>query len=258
MTHPRQATSQIRWDADVNRQLSAMLRAFAPSYASMHTFSTGVINPAACLSSPGLCRGPSNIRPFVASQISRLGQAMPPNEQAKSSLASRIIAESQHTAGCERLLIFCYVNPGLAGHGAQAHEISQALSYAVASRRALVIDDSCAWDLHPTADSWNSTHRPGERRGSEGGRFWKTYMLPVSSCGLPEGQIRHRPPLAKNVGDGESEEGGGHEAPVVLWDSTSAQVKQKKPHRLKHLVEQRYERRWHDASPHCHLTACTA
>jgi hypothetical protein len=164
---------------------------------------------------------------------------MPPNEKAKSLLASRIIQESQHAAGCERLLIFCYVNPGLAGHGAQAHEISQALSYAVASRRALVIDDSCAWDLHPTADGRNeSTHRAGETQGSDGGRFWKTYMLPVSSCGLPEGQIRHRPPLAKDAGDGESDKGGGHEAPALLWDSTSAQVWQEKQNKFQHSEQE--------------------
>lgn len=164
----------------------------------------GVINPAVCLGTARLCQGPSvAMRSFEPSQDSRRGVVMSPEEHAHSSLASSLICINQNpVSGCaaQNLLVYCYVNPGLAGHGAQAHSMAEALSYAVASNRSLVVDDACPWDLHPA--------------GGKG--FWETYMQPLSVCSCPTNAARMRPGTAGQASP------KGLLPDVLMWDTDAA------------------------------------
>eukprot|EP00961_Rhodomonas_salina_P075518 1013423-Rhodomonas_salina.3 len=55
-----------------------------------------------------------------------------------------------------------------AGHGAQFHAMAEALSYALASNRTLVLNDSCTWSL--------------KEGGSDAGAFWPRYFQDITDC----------------------------------------------------------------------------
>jgi hypothetical protein len=89
-----------------------------------HVFLSGFIKPTICLGYKHLCEGPSApLIPFTVSLQTRLGAPLSSAEHHASLQASHLILSSQFPAkGCtgkQQLLVYCYVNPGLAGHGAQ-------------------------------------------------------------------------------------------------------------------------------------------
>jgi hypothetical protein len=81
----------------------------------------------------------------------------------------------------------------------QMHAIAEALSYAVASGRKLVVNDSCAWDLR-------TVHG-----------FWERYMQPVSACALPAKAVSARPQLFSGGAQINAQAPG-----AVLWDTSTS------------------------------------
>jgi hypothetical protein len=82
------------------------------------------------------------------------------------------------------------------------HALAEALNYAIASGRFLVVNDSCAWDLQVAQG------------------FWNTYMQPVSVCGLPPVQVSARAQAV--VDDGERPQPNVDEMIHLLWDTSTS------------------------------------
>jgi hypothetical protein len=202
------AQTRVRWEEDVHAQLGAMLAAFAPDFVRRHAAEGQAITPVVCRGFPALCQGPPRVPRFEPRAAARLGRAPDADERAaRAAAAARVQAAQFPAGGCAgaRVLVFCYTNPKLAGHGAQFHALGEALAYAAAAGRALVVNDSCPWafaerDVGPAS-------------------FWPRYFEPLSACPLPAGAAARRPPTFSG---GAAADTGAWAAPALLWDSAAA------------------------------------
>ena len=114
-------------------------------------------------------------------------------------------------------LMYGYTNALLAGHGAQLHALVEALSYALADNRTLVLDDACPWSF--------------KTGSSQRGPFWEVYFKPLSSCTLIDAAPSYthhshlplpRPPTTPPTPTEGVDAGGGTRQRVVVWDSDTA------------------------------------